>query len=773
MSMHLPLALYCIAVARGSTAQEQTHLPPKVNESAADEVNNWNRSRSYEPHDHYDVVVYGANAGGVLASVAAARLGVTVALLCQAWPDCWAPSQRVGGLTTGGLGTTDSCRQSADEPYDLCQLAITGGLAEEFYSRSAAHYGCHNCTAAAGCTGCNATLAGRQMPYNVEPSVALSVLHQMIQAEAPRLTVHYETQVDTVAKDGARLTSLTTDDGRVFASSVFIDSSYEGDLLAKAGVDFAVGREPLAKYNESENGRRQSSRDFNNFESVVDPFLNASGHDFRTLPGVMTEADAKQVAGIPGQGDAHVQAYNFRLCMSQDPGNMLPFHKPDEYHPEDYELLVRHFAADPAGQRQVPSCNTQPIPNNKWDNNNCGPVSSDLLTAHYTNASWRNLTSWRYPLADYSTRREIWQVHRRWQQGLLWTLSHDTRIDKAVRQEMSAWGLCKDEFTETGGWPPTLYVREARRMVGERVLTEADVRMGASSDIGEASLGLAAHAEDSHNNQRFACRNSSAAPCFGDGPGKKTGEAYTWNEGDFYNVWAGHVYQLPSFICLPDAKQASNLLVIAAPSATHVAFSTFRMEPAFMVLGSSVGTWAALAASNTSAVGDVRKVPLSVLHTALVAQGQVLKIPAHIPPVTPRPHPHPPSPHKGGGFSCSAGFGRCLAVAKCSGGPAGVACHNSSACDGQCPAIVDAQWLALKGAKGGFALEGSAPVNQGSTMAIKALSSASFLKKSVEKSSSLPATMKRLVAEGTLLAIEETNPVLSDGYWLVTLVSGQ
>jgi hypothetical protein len=455
--------------------------------------------------------------------------GSNTALLCQAWPDCWPPSRRIGGLTTGGLGTTDSCHQSADEPFDLCQLSITGGLAEEFYSRSAAHYGCSNCTASSGCQGCNHTLADRQMPYNVEPSVAHSVLTAMVAEEQLRLTVFFEAQVESVTKAGATITSITTDDRRIFQATTFVDSSYEGDLLAHAGVDYTVGRESPATYNESLNGRlRGDPRNMNNFKAVVDPFDEQG----RTLPGIMRAADAAASAGKPGEGDNHVQAYNFRVCMSTNINNQLPFPKPDEYHPEDYELLARTLTAHGDDLHTAPSCNTAPIPNFKFDNNNCGPVSSDLITADYTNTSWRNLTSWAYPEASYAIRREIWEVHRRWQMGLFWTLAHDTRVPEKVRSMMTGWGLCKDEFTETGGWPPTLYIREARRMVGERVLTEADVREGATSDIGNISLGLAAHAEDSHNNQRFACHSASEAPCYGDGP-RKAGNAtaFSWNEG--------------------------------------------------------------------------------------------------------------------------------------------------------------------------------------------------------------------------------------------------
>eukprot|EP00037_Helgoeca_nana_P028025 m.325934 g.325934 ORF g.325934 m.325934 type:complete len:757 (+) comp27658_c2_seq4:168-2438(+) len=744
-------AIVVIAVVAQTSAVNEGH----TRGSAGGQPDNtpWDNTPSF------DVVVYGANAGGALASVAAARAGATTALLCQAWPDCFAPSHRIGGLTTGGLGTTDSCRQSADEPFDLCQLAITGGLAEEFYSRSAAHYGCTNCTASVGCQGCNWTLANRQMPYNVEPSVALSVLETMV-AETRLLTVFYEAEVTEVVKDGAaRITSLITNDGRTFNGTVYIDASYEGDLLARAGVDFTVGREAPSQYNETLNGRlRGDGRNDNNFKFAVDPF-DAAGD---TLPGIMSESDAAASAGVPGEGDTHVQAYNFRLCVTKNATNRLPFPKPDEYHAADFELLSRMCTARP-GYCTAPSCNTAPIPNFKYDNNNCGPVSTDLITADYTNASWRNLTSWRYPEADYATRREIWNVHRRYAQGVLWTLAHDTRIPATVRAEMAPWGLCRDEFTETGGWPPTLYVREARRMVGERVLSESDVRVGANVDIGVASLGLAAHAEDSHNNQRFACRSSDTPPCYGDGPGNhNTTTPFAWNEGDFHSVLGGHIYQLPTYLALPKRSQASNLLVLVAGSSSHIAFSTFRMEPAFMVLGHSLGVWAALAVHAASA-GLVRDVPLADLHAALVAGGQVLKTPAHVPPVG------PPSPTTG--YSCSRGFNRCLAVSKCSG----TACDNNATCHGQCPTMGAAQWLALSGPNGGFALlnQTGGGVDSGvGGLAVKAISSKSYLKKNEENSGTLLPSEKKLIPDGTTLAIEEHAVSLIDGYWLVTLVAG-
>ena len=710
------------------------------------------------------MVVYGANAAGALSAIAIARRGRRVSLLCQAWPDCWAPIRRIGGLTTGGLGTTDSCHQSAHQPFDLCQLAITGGLAAEFYARSAANYGCRNCNSTCGCEGCNLTLSGPQMPYNVEPNVAHSTLSGMVADEAPRLRVFFEAQVAKVEKQGSQITLLETDDGRQFAAAVFVDSSYEGDLYAKAGVEYTVGREPPSKYNETLAGRLHGDvRNQHEFHAVVDPF-DGEG---KPLPGLLSEADAAAVSGRVGDGDSLVQAYNYRLCVTNDPSNRRPFAKPAEYYPEDWELLARTYKVQPFGPGGAaaprPSCNTQPIPNFKFDHNNCGPISSDLITAEYTNVSWRNLTSWAYPEADYETRREIWRVHQTYQQGLLWFLSNDERLPAAQRAVMAEWGLCADEFPESDGWPPALYVREVRRMVGERVLTQKDVREGKGSDIGVSSIGLAAHAEDSHNMQRFICRDKGSPPCFGDGPKGASGKPFAWNEGDFHGVEDAHVYQLPHYLALPQEHQASNLLVVSAPSASHIAFSTFRMEPAFMVMGDSVGVWAALSVPHG---GAVRNVSLTALNAALVEDKQVLKVPDKISGVVPDGpnckggEPQPPAPAGGPIYSCEP-FDppRCVELQHCRGD-----CHANASCSSACAPLGEREWLANDSPSGGFSL-----ARRGGSTFLKAASSKSFLKKSELFSGELPASKKLLVAQGDEFEIEEQSPVAdANGYWLVT-----
>ena len=384
----------------------------------------------------------------------------------------------------------------------------------------------------------------------------------------------------------------------------------------------------------------------------------------------------------------------------------------------------------------------------------CGPISSDLNTAEYTNSSWRHLTSWAWPEASYATRREIWRVHQTYMKGMLWFLTTDLGVDPAIRARASSFGLCKDEFVENGGWPPAIYQREVRRMVGDRVFTQNDVEAGVKpgADIGLASLGISAHAEDSHNVQRFACPDRNTPPCYGEGPKDATGP-FAWNEGDYHCVKQGSgIYQLPSFMVLPTRSQASNLLVVAAPSATHVGMSTFRMEPAFMVLGNSVGVWAAMASREQH--GDVQAVSASVLHLALLKAGQVLAKPS-APPPPPRP---PPGPRPRSAYSCST-FKRCIELASCKSN-----CSTNATCSDVCPALGQAQWLAAKGGNGGFAI-----VRSGGEMQVQGLSSKSFLKKSELHSSMLPPNQTRQVPKGTTLSIWEAAPISDAGYWLVTL----
>ena len=386
------------------------------------------------------------------------------------------------------------------------------------------------------------------------------------------------------------------------------------------------------------------------------------------------------------------------------------------------------------------------------------------------------MTSWAYPDSNFSMRREIWHVHKTYQQGLLWFLTTDPGLDPEKREAVSKWGLCKDEFKETAGWPPALYIRESRRMIGDIVLNQSSVRNGVDSDIGDSSLGLAAHAEDSHNMQRYACRSKDTPPCYGDAPkGVRDDEAFAWNEGDYHEVEGGHIYQLPHWMALPKVTQASNLLVVCTPSASHVALSTFRMEPAFMIMGNSIGVWASLAAGKHA--GQVRDVALPELNAALLAAGQVLKIP---------PHPPAPPPKALAGYSCigsSLGAPRCVGVSR-SGA------YTNNTCNNACLPLHPNEWLASDASftlkectcssqHGAAATTAALQKHEGGgsnvngCWEIKATSNKSYLKKSEAYSSTLPAAEKKLIANNQVLAILNSSrkPELVDGYYFVALLA--
>lgn len=362
------------------------------------------------------------------------------------------------------------------------------------------------------------------------------------------------------------ISQLALVDGRQVAASVFIEAGYEGDLMARAGVSYIVGREANTTYNESLNGDT-GGRSGNQFSSVVNPF-DASG---APLPFV-----SRGAPGVPGQADTKVQAYNFRLCLTQNMSNAVAWPRPASYDPQEWELLRRLYnksgsegrqpsplALAPTSTQQVgvPSCNNAPVPNHKTDMNNCGAMSSDLIGG-----------SWNYPEATYAERQVIWAQHRDYVQGLLYTLAHDPEIPTSVRSIMAGWGLCADEFPQSNHWPPALYVRAARRLVGDRVFTQNTPRTQGA--LGNLSVGLGCYNFDSHNAERLACHNASQ--CYHQGPrAVQPGVPYAWNEGDV-QIGPG-VYEIPYWVMLPKQSEAANLLVVASPSASHIGMSTLRM----------------------------------------------------------------------------------------------------------------------------------------------------------------------------------------------------
>lgn len=522
-----------------------------------------------------DICVYGGTAGGVAAGVQAARMGKRVLLAEFGY--------HLGGLTSGGLGATD-----------IGNKAAIGGLSREFYQRVARHYANPNAwtreTAQdyfarhrSGQAGASSLDGPEATMWTFEPHVAENLLFQMVnEAKVP---VYFQQRLASVKKDGARITEITMENGKVFRAKMFIDATYEGDLLAKAGVSFTVGREANAQYQETLNGVRAETPK-HQFTVAVDPYLKPGDPGSGLLPFIQPGDGGK-----PGEGDRCVQAYNFRLCYTKNPANRLPHIKPEPYDPAQYELLARYLEAlVAAGKNPQLAQFWNPIwmPNQKTDINNNGGFSTDFIGANYD-----------YPNADYARRAQIWKAHEDYIRGFVYFLATSPRVPEPLRQEMQEWGPAKDEFPDTGGWPHQLYVREARRMVSDHVMTEHHCR---GTVTVEDPVGLAAYTMDSHNCQRLA----------------KNGRAE--NEGDV-QVGGFPPYPISYRSLVPRASECENLLVPICISATHIAYGSIRMEPVFMILGQSAATAAVFALEDNV---PVQKVSYGKLRARLLADKQVL-----------------------------------------------------------------------------------------------------------------------------------------------------
>jgi hypothetical protein len=493
------------------------------------------------------------------------------------------PKNRVGGMSTGGLGHSDVGGYPS---------TTIGGLAREFYTANGAYYG------------------KKDAEYNLEPHVALALFHDMLNRTSPgSVDLFQRAQVVSAFKSGAFITGLETTAGDLFRGSVFIDASYEGDLTARAGVTFTHGRESAGRYNESLAGWRSGVGE-HQFQEVISPF-DANG---QILPMVQP-FDADEFVG---KGDGKQQAYNFRLCATKNKSNQVSFPKPVNYDPTYWELARRYFNHPKVtSAAQAPCGNVKgycggPIPNEKWDLNNGGPISTDFIGG-----------SSEYPTADYQTRELIFQEHKDYTLGFLYFMSNDPDLNETVRAKFQQWGLCKDEFEETDNFPPQLYVRSVIRVVGSQVFTQntpAKRRLW-----GEESAGCGSYSFDSHHAQRQACHNLTE--CLGYGPvGAANDAPFTWNEGDV-EIGPG-VYDIPMWVLLPKPEEVLNLLVPGTPSASHIGMSTLRMEPQFMIMGHSAGLVAALAAgarhSNSQSKANVHTVNKTILHAQLLEDGQLM-----------------------------------------------------------------------------------------------------------------------------------------------------
>jgi len=522
----------------------------------------------------YDVVVYGGTSAAVTAAVQAKTMGKTVVIV--------SPDKHLGGLSSGGLGWTDTGNK-----------AVIGGLAREFYHRVWKHYD----TAAAWKwqkkddygnkgQGTPAIDGAQRTMWIFEPSVAEKVFDDLVREHGiPVLRDEWLDRAKGVKKNGARIASITTLSGKTFGGKMFIDTTYEGDLMAAAGVSYHVGREANRVYGEEHNGVQTGvlhhRHHFGVLKEKISPYVVPGDPKSGVLPRVSAAHPGKF-----GEGDDKVQAYCFRMCLTDHPENRIPFAKPEGYDPKQYELLARIYAA---GWTETFG-KFDPIPNRKTDTNNHGPFSTDNIGMNYD-----------YPDASYARRREIIKEHETYQKGWLYFITTDPRVPADVRTQMSKWGLPKDEFKDNGGWPHQIYVREARRMIGEFVMTENHLRKKKPTPD---SVGMGSYTIDSHNVQRYI-----------------TPEGYVQNEGDI-GVSAGGPYAIAYGSLVPKRGQAENLFVPVCLSSSHIAFGSIRMEPVFMILGQSAATAAAMAIDAKIAVQDV---PYAPLHARLLQDGQVLE----------------------------------------------------------------------------------------------------------------------------------------------------
>ncbi|GMU22008.1 MAG: hypothetical protein AMXMBFR13_20960 [Phycisphaerae bacterium] len=494
-----------------------------------------------------DILVYGGTASGAMAAIAARQQNASVLLL--------EPGRHIGGMVSGGLGKTDMARQEQ----------VIGGMARQFFERVGKHY-------------------GQDIAWTFEPHVAEATFNDWLKEAG--VEVVFEQPLVSVEKNESSITRLKTAGGEV-AARIFVDCSYEGDLMKAAGVSYVVGREGRDKYGESLAGRREIMPGHHQAIAAVPAY----GQDGKLLPYVVRQSDLAPV----GAGDGRFQTYGFRLCLTDDPANRIPIPRPANYDAARFGL-VRNYLRSAENRLSLRHfmCLSH-MPNNKTDINSCGFVSTAPLGA-----------AWEYPEADTQRRREIWNEHLEWAHGLVYFLQNDPSVPESIRQEMAPWGLARDEFVDTGHWPHQLYIREGRRMLGEYILTQHDLQKHRSK---YDSIGMGGYNIDIREVQWVACEISRFPVV----------KEEVLQEG--YLSYPVEPYEIPFRCLLPRQEECDNLLVPVCASMSTVAYASFRMEPQYMIAGQSSGVAAALAIHQDS---TIHRVDLNRLQRVLRGQGQIL-----------------------------------------------------------------------------------------------------------------------------------------------------
>ena len=522
-------------------------------------MSNESSTSSTGPHYYYpvpelppetirvDICIYGGTPAGVGAAVQARRMGKTVVLASF--------GKHVGGLTSAGLTAVDTGK-----------AASIGGIAGDFLKRAA---------------GANVLSQDGSPQLDFRPSQAERIFRALLdEADAP---VRFEHRLKSVAKSGNRLTAVTFENGVTIEAKMFIDATYEGDLYAMAGVQYFTGREANSVYGETVNGFQLA--DNHDFRFPVDPWRTPGDPASGLLPGI-----SPQPPSPAGTGDKLIQAYNFRMWAAPAE-NALPWPKPRGYDRGDYALLERYLNSAPPNFVWDFTYWHGPVKLNAGDCNNAGPVSTDLVGG-----------SNEWPEADYPARETIFQKHVTWQQGLMWYLANDSAVPEKVRSTARKFGLPRDEFTATGGWPHELYVREARRMISGYVMTEHNC---SGTVVAEDSVGLASYNMDSHNCQRLVIDGAVIAEGNVEKPAPKP-------------------YPVSYRSIVPVESQCANLLASVGLSSTHISYGSIRMEPVFIILGQSAATAAVLAIDGGR---SVQRVDYARLRERLLVDGQILDWP--------------------------------------------------------------------------------------------------------------------------------------------------
>jgi hypothetical protein len=531
---------------------------------------------------HYDVVIYGGTAAGLFAAVQCVRMNKTVAIVT--------PESTIGGLTSSGLGWTDSKNGNA-----------IGGIAREFYQRIYTHYLLASAWVAETRQGYlnrrvsaqpgAAIDTSKKVQWTFEPKVAESTFEDWM--KTAKIPIYRNESivrsVGGVKKNGTIIQSFTTQSGKIFAGSMFIDAGYEGDLMAAANVSFWVGRDSRTAYNESLAGVMVVN---NTVYAGIDPFVRKGNSSSGLLPGIEQVLPNPLPASFNGLSDGlRMQTFNYRLCLTKAVSNQVAFPKPSNYNEADFELLIRYHEAGNTGLFTI-----DPMPNNKTDSNSSGYVSFDFVGGNFNYT-----TSTTYSEANYVDRATIIQKHKYYQQGTLWTLANHPRIPVSTRNATAQWGLAKDEFTKNSNWPYQLYVREARRMKGNYTLTQQNVQ-APTNFTHDTIAGMGSYSIDSHVVRRIVSNKT------------------IYDEGRFY-VFDSTPYPIPYGSLIPLRTEATNFINPVTVSASHVAFGSVRMEPTYMILGQTAATAAIMAIQQKVAVQDIDR---SLLTARLKADKQVL-----------------------------------------------------------------------------------------------------------------------------------------------------